>query len=92
MVLSIALYESKNFSTFLPRKCNVCGIMVETLLTVNIKCLKELDHITSVHIANFFFIVNSKHSLLTDKITGTFFGVFFFSLGFYYILIHSVVM
>ena len=69
LVLSIALYESKKLTTFLRRKFNVYAIMFETLLTVNIKCLKELDHITSVHIANFFFILNSKHSRLTDKIT-----------------------
>ena len=92
LVLSIALFESKKLNTFLPRKCNVCGIMLETLLTVNIKCLKELDHIASVHIAYFFLFVNSKHSRLTDKITRTFFGVFFFSLRFYYIRIDSVVM
>ena len=69
MVLSIALYESKKLTTFLRRKFNVYAIMFETLLTVNIKCLKELDHIASVHIAYFFSIVNSKHSRLTDKIT-----------------------
>lgn len=63
LVLSIALYESKNFSTFLSRKFNVCAIIFETLLTVDIllKCLKELDLKASVHIANFFFILNSKH-------------------------------
>ena len=69
LVLSIALYESKKLYSFLPREFNVCAIMFETLLTVNIKCLKELGHIASVHIAYFFFIVNSKHSRLTDKIT-----------------------
>ena len=69
LVLSIAQFESKKLSTFLPRKCNVCGIMFETLLTVNIKCLKELDHIASVHIAYYFLIENSKHSRLIDKIT-----------------------
>ena len=36
LVLSIALYESKNFSTFLSRKFNVCAIIFETLLTVDI--------------------------------------------------------
>ena len=69
LALSIAQFESKKLSTFLPRKCNLCGIMFETLLTVHIKCLKELDQIASVHIAYFFFTVNSKHSRLTDKIT-----------------------
>ena len=69
LVLSIVLYESKKLSTFLPRKFNVCAIMFETPLTVNIKCFKELDHIVSVHIAYYFLIVNSKHSRLTDKIT-----------------------
>ena len=39
LVLSIALYESKKLNTFLPRKFNVCAIMFETLLTVNIKCI-----------------------------------------------------
>lgn len=36
LVLSIALYESKNFSTFSSRKFNVCAIIFETLLTVDI--------------------------------------------------------
>ena len=31
--------------------------------------LKELNHIASVHIAYFFFILNSKDSRLTHKIT-----------------------
>ena len=56
--------------------------MFETLLTVNIKCLKELDHIASVHIAYYFLIENSKHSRLTHKITWTFSVSFFFLLDF----------
>ena len=39
LVSSIALFESKKLNKFLPRKFNVCAIMFETLLTVNIKCI-----------------------------------------------------
>ena len=72
LVLSIALYESKKLTTFLRRKFNVYAIKFETLLTVNIQCLKQLDHIALVHIAYYFVIENSKHSRLTHKITWTF--------------------
>ena len=82
LVLSIALYESKKLTTFLRRKFNVYAIMFETLLTINIKCLKELDHIASVHIAYHFLIENSKHSRLTHKITWTLSVSFFFLLDF----------
>ena len=82
LVLSIALFESKKLSTFLPRKCNVCGIMFETLLTVNVKCLKELNHIASVHIAYFFYCKFQTLKTYWQNHLNLFLVSFFFLLGF----------